>query len=259
MSGRLSNQVAIVTGGAQGIGLAIGRRLGDEGAAVILADIQGEEVQATAENLRDEGMEAVGIQCDVTSRTETNDLIDATVDRFGAVDILVNNAGIADEGEFPDISPNEWDRVIDVNLTGVFNCSRAAVPEMIRQSGGRIVNISSMAGRNISFHGAASYTASKWGVIGLTKHMAWDLGEHNITVNAICPGSTLTPLIRSKMDEDQLAKKESKIPLGRSARPSEQAEGVLYLVSDAGAYLTGTVLEIDGGKQLGVRHEIWGE
>jgi 3-oxoacyl-[acyl-carrier protein] reductase len=181
------------------------------------------------------------------------------------VDVLVNNAGVATHGEFLDLDPEDWDRIIDVNLTGVFNCSAAVVPTMIDggedgddrdDPGGAVVNVSSMAGRNISYHAAANYTASKWGVIGLTKHMAWDLGEHGVRVTAVCPGSTLTPLTEESTDPEERAATSRKIPLDRWADPGDIADGALYLASEAADYVTGTVLEIDGGKQLGVRNEI---
>lgn len=255
MSDRLQGQTAVVTGAAKGIGYATAETLGSEGASIVVADIDESGAMEAATDLGNQGIEAMAVHCDVTDREDAADMVDATVDEFGGVDVLVNNAGIATREPFMDLEPSQWDDIIDVNLTGPFNCAYAAASELA-DGGGSIVNISSMAGRNISYHAAAPYTASKWGLIGFTKHLAWDLADHDVRVNAVCPGSTLTPLIEEQTDPSARAETAEKIPLDRWADPEDQAEGVLYLVSDEADYVTGTVLEIDGGKQLGVRHEI---
>jgi len=264
MPGRLADRTAIVTGAAQGIGFAIAERFADEGAAVVVADVQVEAAREAAADLAsaDACPDALAVECDVTVREDTRRLAERTVEAFGGVDVLVNNAGVATRGDFLDLEPGDWDRVVDVNLTGVYNCSAAVVPEMLGEgsedggSGGAVVNVSSMAGRSISYHAAANYTASKWGVIGLTKHMAWDLGEHGVRVTAVCPGSTLTPLTEQSTGPEERAATSRKIPLDRWAAPGDIADGALYLASGEADYVTGTVLEIDGGKQLGVRNEI---
>jgi 3-oxoacyl-[acyl-carrier protein] reductase len=251
MASQLSGQTAIVTGAARGIGRAIAETLGDRGAAVILAD-RDNTATDTASELTQNGLQAEAVECDVTDRADTAALAEYVAEEHAGVDILINNAGIGSGGSFTELSPEEWDLVIDVNLTGVFNCCNAIVPKLIENGGGNIVNISSMAGRNVSYHGAANYTASKWGVIGFTKHLAWDLGDHDIRVNAVCPGATRTSMPDEANHEDTA----EKIPLNRWAQPEDQAQAVAYLVSDEASYLTGTVLEVDGGKQLSVRHEI---
>jgi 3-oxoacyl-[acyl-carrier protein] reductase len=277
MPGRLDGRTAIVTGAAQGIGYAIAERFAEEGARVVVADVQAEAAREAVESLVaiEACPDALAVECDVTSREDTRNLAERVVEMFGGVDVLVNNAGVATHGTFLDLDPEDWDRIIDVNLTGVYNCSAAVVPAMIegeadgedgdasdvvgnenRGADGAVVNVSSMAGRNISYHAAANYTASKWGVIGLTKHMAWDLGEHGVRVTAVCPGSTLTPLTEQSTEPEERAATSRKIPLDRWADPGEIADGALYLASGAADYVTGTVLEIDGGKQLGVRNEI---
>lgn len=254
MSG-LRGRTAIVTGAARGIGYAIAETLGDEGAGVVVADVNADGAEDAADELSDAGVESLAVHCDVTDRQDVAAMVEATVEAFGGIDVLVNNAGIATREPFMELEPSQWDEIVDVNLTGAFNCSHAAAPELTT-GGGSIVNISSMAGRNISYHAAAPYTASKWGLVGLTKHLAWDLAEYDVRVNAVCPGSTLTPLIEAETEPGARAETAEKIPLDRWAEPEDQAEGVRYLVSDAADYVTGTVLEIDGGKQLGVRHEI---
>jgi 3-oxoacyl-[acyl-carrier protein] reductase len=273
MPGRLAGRTAIVTGAAQGIGYAIAERFAEEGARVVVTDVQAEAAHEAADSLAavEACPDALAVECDVTSREDTRHLAERVVEAFGGVDVLVNNAGVATHGGFLDLDPEDWDRIVDVNLTGVYNCSAAVVPAMLEgddvddhaddagegaRSGGAVVNVSSMAGRNISYHAAANYTASKWGVVGLTKHMAWDLGEHGVRVTAVCPGSTLTPLTEQSTEPEERAATSRKIPLDRWADPGDIADGALYLASGAADYVTGTVLEIDGGKQLGVRNEI---
>lgn len=249
-------KTVIITGAARGIGRGITEKLGGEGASVVIADVNETGMRETASELREAGITVETVVCDVVSKANAERLAERTVDRFGGIDALVNNAGIGSRGSFEELDHEAWQQVLDVNLTGVFNCSKAVVPEMIEDDGGSIVNISSMAGRNISYHGAANYTASKWGVIGLTKHMAWDLGDHNIRVTAVCPGSTLTPLTESNTTSEERASTTEKISMDRWASPEDHAAAVAYLVSDASTYVTGTVLEVDGGKQLSVRNEI---
>jgi len=257
MTGRVSGRTAIVTGAARGIGRAIADRLAAEGAAVVLADRDAETLASTAAELdaaHGGGVERV--DCDVTSPDDAERLAARAVERFGAADILINNAGISHHATFTEISHDDWREVLDVNLTGAFNCAAAVVPRMIDAGHGRIVNVSSMAGRNVSYHGAASYTASKWGLIGLTKHAAWDLGEHGITVNALCPGPTLTAMTTADTTEADRARTAEKTPTGRWASPEDQASAALYLASDEASHVNGTVLEVDGGMWLGPRHEV---
>lgn len=164
--------------------------------------------------------------------------------------MLVNNAAVFTQGTFTALDPEAWTRVLSVNLTGAFNCAHSIVPGMVEHGNGRVVNVSSMAGRNVSYNGAANYTASKWGVIGLTKHMARELAPE-VRVNAVCPGATLTPLARSITTPEEREAAAADIPLERWAAPEDQAEGVCFLLSPASSYVTGTVLEIDGGAQVG--------
>ena len=259
MSDRLLDRTAIVTGAAQGIGRGIASRLAGEGANVVVADVQAEAAEATAAELDDEVAAAdasvVAVDCDVSSIEDARRLTETTLERFGAVDVLVNNAGVGGGGAFPEeMPPEEWNRVIDVNLNGTYNCTYAVAPTMIESGYGRVVNVSSIAGQGISYHGAANYTASKWGIIGLTKHLAWDLGGDGITVNAICPGAVETPLSADQSAEEK-AQTAAKIPLGRWSAPEDQANAVAFLASEEASYVTGAVLTVDGGFSLGPRHD----
>lgn len=245
----LSQQTAVVTGGAQGIGRGIATVLGEHGARVVLADIDGELASEAATELQSDGIGARSISCDVTDPADAEAAVQAADDEFGGLDILVNNAGVAIGGRFQDLSLEDWQTVIDVNMTGMYNCSAAAVPMMQEAGAGRIVNIASIAGLNISLAGPASYTASKWGVIGLTKHMAYDLGPE-IRVNAVCPGGTLTPLIYERTDEAEREAMRDRTPLREWATPEDHGEAVAFLASEAASQITGTTLAVDGGQQL---------
>lgn len=256
MADRLSGQTAIVTGAAQGIGRAIAARLSAEGANVVIADVQAEAAEETAAALDDStDSTVIAVECDVTSLEVVRSMVETTEERFGAADVLVNNAGVGGHGSFPeDVGPEEWDRVLDVNLNGTYNCTYAVVPSMIEAGYGRVINVASMAGRRISYHAAANYTASKWGIIGLTKHLAWDLGEYGITVNALCPGVVETPLAEHQSEAERAATAE-RIPLGRWSAPDEQAAAVVFLASEDASYVTGAALDVDGGMWLGPRHD----
>ena len=248
-----------MTGAAQGIGRGIARKLAEEGATVVVADVQADAAGETAAELDDDVAAAdasvVAVECDVTSIEDAERLAETTEERFGAVDVLVNNAGVGGGGPFPEeMPPEEWHRVIDVNLNGTYNCAYAVAPSMIEAGHGRIVNVSSIAGQGISYHGAANYTASKWGIIGLTKHLAWDLGGHGVTVNAICPGAVETPLSADQSAEEK-ARTAGKIPIGRWSSPEDQANAVAFLASEEADYVTGAVLTVDGGFSLGPRHD----
>lgn len=230
----LDGETAIVTGAAQGFGRAIAERLGEDGSNIVIADIQVEKAEDTAEELREEGVAVEVVDCDVTDLASARALVDATVERFGGVEILVNNAGGATSDRFTDLDFDAWFDGLALNLSGPFNCSKAVAPEMRQHGDGRIVNISSMAGRNVTVHGDASYTAAKWGLIGLSKHTARDLGP-DVRVNALCPGGGPNG------------------PLDRGVKGEDVANGVLFLVSDLADYVNATVLEVDGGGHVNAR------
>jgi NAD(P)-dependent dehydrogenase (short-subunit alcohol dehydrogenase family) len=246
-----SGQVALVTGAGQGIGEAITTALAREGADLVVNDVTEERAGAAAERVRSQGRRALACVADVSDGAAVQAMFDAAVREFGRLDILVNNAGIGQRLLAEDITEADWRRVIDVNLTGVFLCARAAIKIMKPRRHGNIVNIASIAGKRISIHGAAHYTAAKAGVIGLTRHLAYELGPFGIRVNALCPGETMTPLMERIGDPAVLEATRRLVPLGRSGAPEDQANAVLLLLSARAGYVTGVALDVDGGIQLG--------
>ncbi|MFA1612500.1 SDR family NAD(P)-dependent oxidoreductase [Halobellus rubicundus] len=250
-----SGQTALVTGAARGIGRGIAETLSGYSADLVLADVDVDKLESTASELKATGCDVETVDCDVTDQDDVAMMVDRALDRFGSVDVLVNNAGVATTGSIKDLSLSEWRRIININLTGAFICTKEAIPAMIQQEDGRIVNISSMAGRGISYNGAANYTASKWGMIGLTKHTAFDLGGYGIRANAVCPSLTLTPLAERTTTQAERDAFAEDVPLNRWAYPKDQAEATAFLASDEAQYITGTVLEVDGGSQLHSKKE----
>ena len=249
----LKGKTAIVTGAGRGIGEGIAKAVGREGANVVVNNRSMDAAEAVAGAIERDGGLAMAYQADVTNTDEITAMVDATVERFGAVDILVNNAGIQSTPRFlKDITEEQWDRVLKVNLKGVFLCCKAVIPVMMKQNKGRIININSLAGRRMTFFGSADYTASKHGGVGLTQHLAWELADSNITVNAICPGATLTPLAEqgSTPEYREMVRKRL-IPLGRWCTPDDIAGAVIYFASDRADMVTGQLLDVDGGAMTG--------
>ena len=241
---RLARQVAIITGAARGIGKAITLALVKEGASVVLSDVN-EEVHQVAEEIRQSGGEATSIVGDVTKQADCEAMVDLALKTFNKLDILVNNAGITKDNLLMRMSEADWDAVLDINLKGTFLCTKAAIKPMMKQRSGKIVNIASVIGQ-MGNAGQANYSASKGGVIAFTKTMAKELGSRNIRVNAIAPG-----FIESKMtevlSEEARNRLLSLIPLGTLGKPEYVANAVVFLVSDESCYLTGQVINVDGG------------
>jgi 3-oxoacyl-[acyl-carrier protein] reductase len=242
----LDGRVAIVTGGAQGIGLAIGERFTEHGATVVLADLDGDAAAKAAAGL---GGAAEGVACDVTVEDDVQALVDGAVARHGQVDVLVNNAGITRDAMMHRMSLAEFRQVIDVHLQGTWLCSRAALTHMRgRDGGGAIVNLSSISGK-IGNLGQTNYAAAKAGIVAMTKSIAREGARFGIRANAVQPG-----LIRTAMTEAMPAaaweEKLADIPLGRAGEPSEVADVVLFLASDMASYVTGAVIEITGGRNM---------
>ena len=243
----LTNRVAIVTGGAQGIGLAIVRRLAAAGASVAVADVNFAGAGEAGRTLSESGASGAAFACDVSDPTSVTGMVDAVLREFGKIDILVNNAGVGGQQvPIQEQTDEEWHRVIAVDLTGVFYCCRAVIPHMIGRSYGRIISISSIAGKDGSLY-LLPYSAAKAGVIGLTKALAKEVAQHNILVNAVTPGLTETPLLHEMPVERQKALL-SRTPISRFARPDEVAAMVHWLASEDISDTTGAVFDISGGR-----------
>jgi len=244
---KLKNKVAIVTGGARGIGKAICLRLAKEGAKIVIFDLMDELALKVAKEIREEGGECLAIPIDVSSICSVEQAVERVIDKFKRVDILVNNAGITKDKLILRMKEEDWDKVIQVNLKGAFNCLKVVLKFMSRQRYGRIVNISSVIGLRGNV-GQANYAASKAGLIALTKSAAKEFARRGITVNAIAPG-----FIQTSMTQELLSIRKdllNQIPLGRVGKPEEVAGLVSYLVSEGAAYITGETVRIDGGMSM---------
>ncbi len=241
----LSGRVAVVTGAARGIGREIAGRLVAAGAAMAVVDVSDEAVAQTATELSQAGVTARGYRCDVSSFDDVAAVGERILADFGRVDILVNNAGITRNRLFVRMTSDDWGAVLSVNLTGAFNFSKALAPAMLRQRSGSVVNIASVVGQ-VGNPGQANYAASKAGMIGLTKSLAREFGPRGVRVNAVAPGFIRTPMTDALTDEVQNQMKQA-IPLGRFGETTDVANVVMFLVSDTSAYVTGQIINCDGG------------
>jgi len=242
---RLTGKVSIITGAAQGIGRATALKFAKEGAKVAVCDINLEAVEQTVELVRSGGGEAVGFRVDVTDKDSITAMVDGVMAKWGRVDTLVNNAGIVQDAQFKKMSEDQFDRVIDVNLKGVYNCTKAVVDIMLAQNSGCILNASSIVGIYGNF-GQTNYAATKFGVIGMVKTWARELGRKGIRANAICPGFVETPILAT-MPEKVVRMMEDRVPMGRLAKPEEIANTYAWLASDEASYINGAVIEVSGG------------
>jgi NAD(P)-dependent dehydrogenase (short-subunit alcohol dehydrogenase family) len=245
------DRVVIVTGAARGMGRACGLAFAKEGAAVAFVDLKKEGIEEGVDQVKSSGGQAIAIFCDVSKALEIQRAVDTVVKQFGTVDILVNNAGVLRRtAPVEKITEEEWDLLLSVNLKGVFLFSRAVLPIMREKRYGKIVNVSSSAGRSTSELGGAHYTASKAAVLGLTRHTAREYGSFGINVNSVCPGLVETPMIREEASQERLDHWLAQIPLGRFADPTEEADLVLFLASDQANYITGATIDFNGGSLL---------
>ena len=245
---RLADRVAIITGASRGIGEATAVRFAEEGAAVMLADINEEGGQRVAEAIRASGGKAAFQRIDVTSAEEADALATKTKETFGGIDILVNNAGITRDATIRKMEVEDFDRVIGVNLRGVFNCTRSVIPYLVEQQYGRVLNAASIVALYGNF-GQTNYVASKAAVIGMTKTWARELGRKGITVNAVAPGFIQTDMIGS-VPEKILDTFRDRTPVHRLGTPEDIANAYLFLASEEASFITGTVLSVDGGLVL---------
>jgi 3-oxoacyl-[acyl-carrier protein] reductase len=245
---RLKNKVAIITGAGQGIGQATALKFAREGARVAVCDINREGVDSTLALVVAEGGEALGYLVDVTDKASIARMVEGVMGAWGRIDTLVNNAGIVQDAQFKKMTDDQFERVIDVNLKGVYNVTKAVVDIMLEQNSGCILNASSIVGLYGNF-GQTNYAATKFGVIGMVKTWARELGRKGIRANAICPGFISTPILTS-MPEKVVRMMEERVPLGRLGRPEEIANTYAWLASDEASYINGAVIEVSGGATI---------
>jgi 3-oxoacyl-[acyl-carrier protein] reductase len=247
---KFKDRIVLVTGAARGIGWGIAHRFAKEGAHVVLNDIEGNLVKQRIDELKHQDLNAYGIHADVSKGNEVDGMVDEILDLFGKLDVLVNNAAVFNSKPILDIDEHEWDRVLAVNLKGVFNCSRAVARHMIKERHGRIVNIASLTGKTgrviFSDPGTptwACYTTTKAGIIALTKSMAYEWAPYNVYVNAVAPG----PIRTEKISDEQAESIARRVPLGKMGTPDDVARAVMFLASEELSFITGEILDVNGG------------
>jgi NAD(P)-dependent dehydrogenase (short-subunit alcohol dehydrogenase family) len=244
MKNELEGKVALVSGAAGGMGTAIAVALSGMGADVALNDREVESLSELRDRLE---TRSVAVAADVTNKAEVEAMVATVGEQLGPIDILVNNAGVLRPTKIVEIEEEEWDFVVDVNLKGAFLCSQSVIPAMRTRRWGRIVNLSSTAGKNVSTMGGAHYTAAKAGVLGLTRHIASEVAQDGITVNAVCPGLIDTNMTRNTITTAEADAYAASFPIPRLGRPDEVADLIAFLATDRAAYITGASLDINGG------------
>ncbi len=251
----MEGKKALVTGGGRGLGKAICLALAREGVDIAVTDLY--DAEQTAKELEALGRKPLAFSADVRKESEVKSMVGSIVTDWGGIDILVNNVG----GDHPflleDLSEPEWDWSMGINLKGLFNCTKAVAEVMKNRRGGKIVNIASIAGLRMTMYGGIAYSAAKAGVLGFTRHAAFELGPYKINVNAVCPGSTLTAVVESRMTPEVKEKMRKATPLQDFLLPEDQANAVVFLASDRARMITGTSLTVDGGMTLPVGQVEW--
>ena len=242
---RLNGKISLITGAAQGIGLATAKKFAQEGATVVICDVKAEAVNAAVAECQALGAQAEGHTMDVTQRNQVDAVVAAVLARHGRIDVLVNNAGITQDARLQNMTQEQFDRVIDVNLRGVFHCAQAVANTMVAQGRGVILNASSVVGIYGNF-GQTNYAASKFGVIGFTKTWSRELGPKGVRVNAVAPGFIATPILNT-IPEKVIAEMAQRVPLRRLGQPEEIANVYAFLASDEASYINGEVIEVSGG------------
>ena len=245
---RLKDKVAIITGSARGIGQATALKFAAEGARVVVCDLDRKAVDEVVAQITASGGQAVGFTLNVTDKASIAAMVKGVTDKYGRVDVLVNNAGIVDDAMLRKMTDEQFERVIDINLKGTYNCARAVVDIMIAQNAGVILNASSVVGIYGNF-GQTNYAASKFGVIGMAKTWARELGRKGIRANAVCPGFVETTILKS-IPQKVMQAMIDRVPLGRLAKPEEIANTYAFLASDEASYINGAVIEVSGGANI---------
>ena len=247
--GRLENKIAIVTGGAQGIGRAIAQLFCEEGASVLIGDINVDEAKETANDITDKtGKKCIALKVDISRKEDIDRMVSLTIKEFSRIDILVNNAGIIVRASLLEHSEEDWDAVLDTNLKGYYLCSQAVGKGMVERRKGSIINVASTAGFRVGPTNSTIYSIAKAGVIMLARGLAWELGSHNVRVNTIAPGTVRVERGRSQWsDPERLKQEEARMPLGRLGEPGDIGSVAVFLASDASRHITGSTIVVDGG------------
>jgi len=256
---KLANKVAVVTGGGRGMGRGISLTLAEEGAKVVIVDKDIVAAKTVAEEITNKGSGSISIKTDVSKSEDVQNMVNATLKEFGEIDILVNNAGIISLVSVVELNERDWDNTMQVNAKGVFLCSQAVARQMIKQRSGKIINTSSLCGK-VGYPLLAHYCASKFAIIGFTQALALELAQYNITVNAICPGTIETDMLKREYEweskrtgasiQELRENSISNIPLGRIGMPNDVARVVLFLASSDADYLTGQTINVNGGLSM---------
>jgi 3-oxoacyl-[acyl-carrier protein] reductase len=243
----LKDKIALVTGAGRGIGKEIALELARKGATVVVTDVT-DEIVGVVKQIETFGGKALPLKCDVTNPKETQTVVDKAIEKYGRIDILVNNAGIYPQKSFLDLTVEDWNRVININLNGNFNCTKAVVPKMVAQKYGKIINIASIAGSFVAYLNLTHYSASKAGIVGFTKSLALEMAQYGINVNAIAPGPIDVGIIPA--GSEFVKQILQTIPLGRMGLPKDVANVVVFLASDESNFITGQCIVCDGGSVL---------